>query len=469
MAAHRYWKVKIRETFSAGHTTEMSQAWLLQDGVRVDELAELSADGVVTGEVGSLSNGTTDSTVALLLPSELIWDFGSPTAVNDFRFGSTGDVSAFPYSVDLFWSDDNASWNLFATRYALAYPGDRQMTTSNSQTVSEFPEFQQIAIEGRGADASAPIKELTGKRLVAVGQPYVSPSANFPDGAIRFDGASYFKVPVQTSFDFGSDDFGIRFQYEWVTRSSQFPCLMSGYRTWPSNGSLSIFDGHVAVPGKLTVAFNGVFPFLQSTFDTQPNTKYEVELSRSAGVIYLLINGVVQGSAAYTGAFRIETDSLYVATSPDIPGQTYFNGRMRRIQFRRGAAFSTVAHTPNDSVIPTAQTITTLDFPFRTANAAVSHLLPDFRFSATARGRIAGTVKEKGTPTNTPLARRVRLYRDRDGMLIRESWSNAAGDYVFDNIEEGEAYTVLALDHTHTYRAVVADNLSLANGALEVV
>lgn len=84
---------------------------------------------------------------------------------------------------------------------------------------------------------------------------------------------------------------------------------------------------------------------------------------------------------------------------------------------------------------------------------------PDFLVNRYATGVIVGTVKEKASPENLPLARMVRLYRERDGLLIRESWSDAFGVYRFDAVEEHERYTVVAYDHAHAYRAVVADNL----------
>lgn len=75
------------------------------------------------------------------------------------------------------------------------------------------------------------------------------------------------------------------------------------------------------------------------------------------------------------------------------------------------------------------------------------------------RGTVYGTVKNKGTP-DSPVYRRVRLIRDRDGVCVRETWSNAVtGAYAFTNVDEAERYTVLSYDHTGNYRAVVADNL----------
>ena len=85
-------------------------------------------------------------------------------------------------------------------------------------------------------------------------------------------------------------------------------------------------------------------------------------------------------------------------------------------------------------------------------------------------GRVRGTVKEKSTPSNIPLARRVRLIREVDGMVVREMWSDAVtGAYDFQWVDETQTYTVLSYDHAHNYRAVVADNLTLGNGQVEMM
>jgi hypothetical protein len=74
-------------------------------------------------------------------------------------------------------------------------------------------------------------------------------------------------------------------------------------------------------------------------------------------------------------------------------------------------------------------------------------------------GRISGTVKVKGTP-NYAVARRVRLFRDIDGLCVAETWSDATtGAYEFLNISMAYRYTVLAYDYVHTFRVVAADNL----------
>jgi hypothetical protein len=77
----------------------------------------------------------------------------------------------------------------------------------------------------------------------------------------------------------------------------------------------------------------------------------------------------------------------------------------------------------------------------------------------TGRGRISGTVKEKGVPS-APVYRKVRLFRDSDGLLMRELWSHpTTGAYSFEYIDELQKFTVISYDHLRNYRAVIADNL----------
>lgn len=78
------------------------------------------------------------------------------------------------------------------------------------------------------------------------------------------------------------------------------------------------------------------------------------------------------------------------------------------------------------------------------------------------QGVITSTVKEKGTP-DIPVARRVRLYRDRDGVLVGETWSHpTTGAYTFTELEVGIEYTAISFDHTGNFRAVAADKLTPA-------
>ncbi|MFZ7336181.1 LamG-like jellyroll fold domain-containing protein [Comamonas jiangduensis] len=76
------------------------------------------------------------------------------------------------------------------------------------------------------------------------------------------------------------------------------------------------------------------------------------------------------------------------------------------------------------------------------------------------RGCIYGTVELYAQAGNIPLPRRVRLHRSRDGLLVRETWSDAQGNYRFDGITDRYKYDVIAWDHEGMQRSVVANDLA---------
>jgi hypothetical protein len=66
-------------------------------------------------------------------------------------------------------------------------------------------------------------------------------------------------------------------------------------------------------------------------------------------------------------------------------------------------------------------------------------------------GTITGTVKI-GT---IPVARQVRLYDALSGVLLATTWSDAAGNYRFEQIIKGPEYTVSSVDHARGYNDVI--------------
>ena len=79
-------------------------------------------------------------------------------------------------------------------------------------------------------------------------------------------------------------------------------------------------------------------------------------------------------------------------------------------------------------------------------------------------GFVAGTVKErpKGAPegSEVPVWRRVRLYDERWGACMAETWSDATtGVYRFECVDMWRIYTVLSYDHNGVFSAEVANGL----------
>ena len=78
-------------------------------------------------------------------------------------------------------------------------------------------------------------------------------------------------------------------------------------------------------------------------------------------------------------------------------------------------------------------------------------------------GVVSGTVKEKASPANVPLVRKVLLLDESTNLIMRETWSEPiTGNYAFTHLPLGRRYTVISYDYTLNYRAVVADNLEPA-------
>ena len=150
------------------------------------------------------------------------------------------------------------------------------------------------------------------------------------------------------------------------------------------------------------------------------------------------------------------------------PNSEYFDGDIDYYLLTLGVAKYSANYTPTaPTYTPRTTTVgsatarlTLSDF---TPPASISDIKPallkrDLYYGG--RGSVRGTVKEKATPANLPLVRRVVLYRQREYLPLAEAWSAADGSYVFDLVDESEKYFVVAFDHTGTYRGVVADNLT---------
>jgi len=71
------------------------------------------------------------------------------------------------------------------------------------------------------------------------------------------------------------------------------------------------------------------------------------------------------------------------------------------------------------------------------------------------------TLEQINETTQVPVARKVRLHRDRDGLLARETWSRASDGYFrFPYLDMDVTYTGLTYDHSGNFRAVVADRVA---------
>lgn len=297
-------------------------------------------------------------------------------------------------------------------------------------------------------------EDSVGTRRVLFGT--LNPSAQYRWG-IQFgwegDGVNKHAVVARRlDAEASTVTYGLTVGTDWFIRR--------GHMSWGANRYVDHLNGEVQIDVAPLV---GAGP----TSDTASNQNWFAIGGVNNGFCDMDLACLMVGSGPYVPADadfqRLEGWAAhYYALQANLPpGHPYAEHPPLRIE---STGYVAIPEKPT-----TVESLGATPLPVEARPTSNLRARPNFFFDPNARGRIVGTVKRKDTPANVPLARRVRLYRDRDGMLISETWSDANGDYVFEWIEEGEAYTTLAHDYTHFHRAVAADNLTLANGSVELM
>lgn len=72
------------------------------------------------------------------------------------------------------------------------------------------------------------------------------------------------------------------------------------------------------------------------------------------------------------------------------------------------------------------------------------------------KGVVSGTTVK--VPSDIPVARKVRLFEEKSGLLIQEVWSDAAGNYSFSNLSDNY-YFITAHDHTLEFNGVIQSHV----------
>lgn len=442
MATHRYWRARLIQAYDGGLEIELTEFWLLFEGSRVDSGATLTCDeSPLAGSLANLSDDDTDTGAVLPVGATLTWDFdSSPTDVNDIRLGSADQRGGFLTTAEIAYSDDGVTWTPalnepYAHPVWYKWPGARTLTMSvddRNWTTDFILGYTLDPTDGRIASVVGSSREVRGsaRRLTGVRQFEITRSEwppNCTAGVVRSD---------------ADRPGGAQTKDAWVIRPVEGTkgSLDSNFTSYPTGGwsAPDVFGVVIDfVAGTMTVYKNGV--------------SLGVAFSTLAGEVVRPLAEATGGSAE-TAVLRTN-DFAY-----PIAGAQPWTHPVIAADYR----------TATPSPVSISNGGHALGFE-TTRLVSPTRARPNFIVDPNARGRIVGTVKRKDDPANVPLSRRVRLYRDRDGMLIAETWSDAAGNYRFDYIDAGEAYTALALDHQHFYRAVAADNLTLANGSITLI
>lgn len=455
MAAHRYWRAVGLETYD-DTGLELSEFQLLSGLTRVDSPAALTASiAPLSGSLANLKDDDT-STGATWASGDvralvLSWDFGvgGSADVTDIRLGSTESYGRFLINGKLQRSDDGIAWSDLMPAFAgITWPGVR--TKTSSETIGAWNRGQHygpVALSSGGTVATQ------SNLSTSVGRPAVPPKNS---GILQIE-------------------------WEWITNSLSGANAYVGFTEYaelinPANGRLgytsrgwSYANNGVKVNGGVDTAYGASYVM---------GDVLGAVVDFTAGSITFYKNGVSQG-VAFTG---ITFEDLYPGAKTGNTGT--YTTRVRT----KGFTYPVVGADPwedrETSIIASkvrgklrhqpslaVDTLSSVAKPLQMRLQTPVSGRKDYLTGVLGQGigRVHGTTKDKGTP-NVPVSEKVVLHRQIDGMVIRTVWSTpGTGAYSFDYVDELQAYYVVSFDHDLNFRAVIADNLTLANGGVELI
>lgn len=410
----RYWRIVNLRAYGGGN-------------VAVTNIQLWSGSANLGGTVSQAVNGSYPVNAGL----QFKWTFATAVEVSIVR------VTMLVYATGLAActlqsSTDDIAWTTEAIYDEFIYPGDGLITALVNVTIT--PTSWDSANKGSACT-------LSNANLTA--------SANYSASVKSVFGATSGKYYFEVSCT-GSGLVGIGNASARVTGAPSYP-------GWDGNGkALYFYNGNkytndAGAAYAPTPTANSVIGIkLDMDLGTLGfivnGTDYGEAFSGITGVMYAMFGGGSSGGAdTATANFG---GSAFTYSVPTGYASGFGVGAGANIQ-SRAIEFQQQSQTVYAEYQPTASVAFATQMPVTFYDAENG-----------GRGRLVGTVKVAGTP-NTAVQRRVRLHRDRDGLLIREQWSDpVTGIYSFTDIDMTKTYTIIAYDHTFAYRAVLADNVT---------
>lgn len=253
------------------------------------------------------------------------------------------------------------------------------------------------------------------------------------------------------SFDFGSGDFTIECWFYLNTMAVPFECLVAtGTTSWRTGAFHLMVSGDTWPANQRNrIHFGGYTlsaPMLMSSTVLTTGQWYHVAITRQSGVCRLFLNGTMEAQGNTSASINFSDNGTWIGSNGWDGANSYFDGRIDEVRITRNIARYTESFSP--PIAPFEYTYTPLQAVVMPKTLAT--------YEVYRREYIAGT-----TYIGQVLApfRKVQLHDRRLGKLVAEQWSDANGQYRFNQLDPSRAYYVVALDTIAPgqYNAVIQD------------
>lgn len=333
-----------------------------------------------------------------------------------------------------------------------------------------------LAMHLDGSDGSTTFTDLQGSTFSRVGTPVISTArSKFGGASAYFNGSGFIQSAASTKWTIGSADFHFS---TWLYIDGPSALDTNGKRRallW-AVCSDSYTDSRISIDGDGSTTGTGISIYFGSDhevvtpFSISNQQWHYLSVDRFKGYVYISLDGVQMTRFSYAYAIGFQDYYGVKIGGRTTSGQNnYFNGYLDDLLLISGSAVHLY-----DFASPAAPFAEGFEVFSGHLQRTIAQLVTGSYLPWIARrmvgvaarrdeenggyGKIVGTTKNHGIP-DYPVARRVRLTRRRDALLVQERWSDDAGNYAFAYLREGIEYVVTSHDHTGVFNAVIADSI----------
>ena len=195
----------------------------------------------------------------------------------------------------------------------------------------------------------------TGNLAISAFSPILTSSEYVPavNGASAyFDGnGDYLSIPSNANLDFGTGDFTIECWVYSEPTTNTYPSFISSITGWSAGASGHRFD-NINYANKFWFGLNGSAgvsggdPFMASASTFMHYAWYHYALVRTGNTWKMYINGALEATGTYSGAFNQALGGMRVGASGPWDGaQAYSKGNVSNLRIVKGTAVYTSAFT----------------------------------------------------------------------------------------------------------------------------